>query len=731
MESKGFAIRCPHCQEWNVVDDHPRNRVVTDRNELGQILEGLHAANANSRRLTFIHDKLFRCKSPHWICPASYEAFICTGVDKILEYANCTRSWSFPRGFRLFKADMIDRWDNPGEELYYGVLVNTQPIIRRREILLESLVDPRLIRHLITALCLELRSPLVLYVTNVFYPKGLSVPRTYWTPIEPNLAASDGHSMFYNGFCGTCRRMQWGNALKFITDKTAVKPNECPFTASEVSQCSTTLLHIPCKVHDWSHCPYFIEKCADTGPCYNSDLELVQRVAEKWHSEATLRSEVQDRCKAGFARAAFSIAVHDHLVGVAIAGQVFTSPDELNAVEDFVTSKVVGALKGQSWASLQTEVGAIKEEERILIGCELSARRGSGSRFLITPEDLKHKAELVRTNVEEFENIAEANYRVYRARSESAFRQELLGFIESHNNEADFFDTNAMKHVLERMRRFWAFKMALFIRYSFSDLSLSTVAQTCLGETKAFGIAGHYETKVLMKEQPTLPRIYLHRTARGVSYAQHFEELAREIEKIVRGIGITISESVPLAMIFIPHFQEVYTFVFAVRDPEGIHESAHRHPGEVSILCQDAMFETCTEVLRAFFNLKAFADRREIDLHKSFRLTLRKIDSTIQDIKTVAGQLDVVLRDDVEENLSKIPDIVQRAVNTPGMPADLPIEFEVLSQLAVDWAGKISKSREILKRSCVNNLDAISRLVSKQESATGEGARCNVGLKES
>jgi len=306
-----------------------------------------------------------------------------------------------------------------------------------------------------------------------------------------------------------------------------------------------------------------------------------------------------------------------------------------------------------------------------LVGQELKNRKERQKTVFLTDEtQMRQKIERLLPNLDRLEKSAESHYRDLRVRSEFAFRQELLKFIENQRSQKNFFE-NQVSYVLNRMQNFWAFKGAYLLNYSPETEEVSTIAVSILGEANAFGFPGinGHNLKIQLEEFHPCP--YLHfRGHKPHSVSSPLNQAIPMIEKIVdknNGTKLTITTGDCEFLVVIPTIRGVYTFVFAVRDQREVSSLEHLRPGSISDLCQDMIFETCGEIVGEFHNVREFVERdKQIQIKCLETLNQRIKEET----KTVSLPLDLLLesmlqddniesiKGDLREVAKRLPDIV-------------------------------------------------------------------------
>ena len=96
-------------------------------------------------------------------------------------------------------------------------------------------------------------------------------------------------------------------------------------------------------------------------------------------------------------------------------------------------------------------------------------------RFCIDESQFKKKAESIVENANRIADIANARYREIRYRSESLFKEELVGRIDINRESKDFFKQSVLT-ILPRMREFWSFQAVYLTSYEMLSKQLSVLA---------------------------------------------------------------------------------------------------------------------------------------------------------------------------------------------------------------------------------------------------------------
>jgi signal transduction histidine kinase len=310
---------------------------------------------------------------------------------------------------------------------------------------------------------------------------------------------------------------------------------------------------------------------------------------------------VRHICPAGFTEIGFPIIVHDHVVGLAMTGQLFSEKREIANVSDFVAQ----------WKIFEGCENKLEKAKQELVAEETQLAKEKKSRFLVTETRIREIADLLGPNIERLSELGNSRYRDFRRGSEAAFRHELLGFIQNRKRETDFFHKH-LSHLLERMRTFWAFDAVYLLDYSFKtkDMCMTAFSHK-YRRAKYFGIPGKKEAGADVTYYQMHPCSYLH--IQGNDVPRHnplLTDLLPIFEKTRRDLELEVPEGKSYFFVLIPFLEEVYAFALAVRDPDAVSCLQQREKEHVSELCQEAILGTCIEVIHAFGDVTSFLELR-------------------------------------------------------------------------------------------------------------------------
>ena len=314
MSNTGFSIRCPHCFEWSDwPDGDPRTYVLESEDDRQDIIDRLCEDPQ-----AFADHRMLRCQSPGGDCPAPFEAFICPDRDSAHAFVERIPTWALRRAFRLYETDHRSRWKK-----YSAVIFCTKPVPRQRHLELEKLLDRELLSRAIVGMAEELQAPVTVYAAKYFEVDEEA--HKYWIPVEAYSPNTPHIPPRYNLFCEVCRQATIDRLLADFDH--AVSPEACPVGFGRDGFCAGG--EAACKKGDWNHCPAFLDARNKHGLCYSSDQRIIGELERKW-DEGQLKAPRTERwyCWAGFREIAVPIVVHDHLIAVAMSGQII--PDKHN-----------------------------------------------------------------------------------------------------------------------------------------------------------------------------------------------------------------------------------------------------------------------------------------------------------------------------------------------------------------------------------------------------------------
>lgn len=646
MADTGFAIRCPHCQQWNIWKDTLPEKVSLDsKGELKKILKQLTYTNEceldkNTLFNSFNHQKLFQCQSPRWVCPTSFEAFICRSKNNLLDFLDIDKPSSLTRSFELYELDRKTRWEE-----YYGILFCTQSIPRLRFTELDQLMERELLRRLILGVGHEIEAPVTFYALN-FFEKEPGKPLEYWMPIESYSRKREWVPSRYNPLCRAFRDLVTGQLTKkFEKEKRSVKNCLLKFGGiGGEKKCANRDATCMQKPKDWNHCPAFIKQREKQCPCYHSDQEAIKDVVRQWQVNGS-KAGVEYNCYLGFSEAAFPIIVYGHLIGVVITGQKLNNSQEIADIKDFVNGKSKFDKRGKPWEFLQSHVKEIEEaKDKLLSKKHIRQNKPSTT-------------DALNKNIERIKTTAEARYRDHRGKSEAAFREEILTFIRTYKGEDDFFDKR-LQRVLEKMWKFWAFHGAYFGRYSLKTEEISAVAySTTYGDENSFGLPGKKLGSAKLDRTEIHPCKYLYRKGKDYLGKNPFlKEFIPIFEKAMKDEDLRVPKGKCYYIVPISFIDEVYVFVFTVRNEKAVLLPPSLDPAGVSELGQDEILETCVRTAYEFRENRIVVEKRaELNFTKKLgnlvHTNSNRLFSTIGKLEVISENYEGDFERELEDSL--------------------------------------------------------------------------------
>ena len=619
MTRSGFAIRCPHCLEWNRWDLDPVAVALESEEELRGILEGLRKAPQG-----FSHPKLLRCGQPHWACPARFEAFVCKNEADALRFVEIPEAWSVKRDFRLYRTDRRTRWDP-----YCGILFSTQPVVRQRDIVLDHLLDPELLSRALLGASIEVGAPVTVYAAKVI--DGSQGRRTCWVPIE---AYSQKREILvpprYNAFCHLCRKTVMANLARRFTGTD--RADKCAERALPAGACAGR--DLLCEGEDWRACPQFLEMRDRECPCYKSDCGIIGEVERRWRAGSRLEKGLVRKCWAGFTEICFPLVVHDHLVGALMSGQFVLGEQDLCPVNELV----------EGFPILKSVQGRLKELREVLLGRRKprTEEEEYARTFRVSRRSLSARIPLFRRHVDLLQSVATSRYRNIRARSEQVFKQELLGRIEYITKERDFFRGPVLE-ILERMREFWAFKAVYLLVCPHETEDLYLVGLSAPNRSIQFGHPGRRIAPAgpIRRQKHPLPFLY-DTSRRAVPHSPWVQRILDCFRDAVKDPELGLSKGRCYFNVLAPFTGHVYAFVFAVRDESAVSPLRPRDRGGVSELCQEVILGTCTDVVQRFGEVW-FRQVRERAWREFSRLASHRIGNQVNAVGTLLDVLSTEL----------------------------------------------------------------------------------------
>jgi signal transduction histidine kinase len=433
-----FVINCPWCRE---------DSKFTVDNLNQALIPPLHVNLDADGVFEEVEKKcpLFGCKNSD--CWAPFQAMIAKGLEnaKTVEKLASRVAWSSPRRFRLAKDREGARYDD-----VYGVLFNRQPLPRRKEIHLSSLVDVPIIAKFLSAHAWRFGGPVTL-----FEAWATDVGRKlYWIPVQP-LGPPDlqspvpiGTSHKYRPECRECRRVFEAKALEALRTDGRIGEN-CP----HFDRCPAMRA---CLNEPWpsanisDRCLRWLELREQDNPCWQSDLKIIDEMVNGlMKGDVSPMEPYRAKCWTRYLEICFPLLVHDHLVGAVMIGQ-FDTDESPRRAETFAAHEAEWQLsrsgQGQSGPLLAGHLDALRQalEESYAPNARAQALTGEQNRDI--REDVRNLAVLTGER-----------YLRHRDLLESAFRSELAGTLTLRLLKRQAFG-DLLPWLLRRMRDFWAFE---------------------------------------------------------------------------------------------------------------------------------------------------------------------------------------------------------------------------------------------------------------------------------
>jgi two-component sensor histidine kinase len=637
----GFALFCPHCKAVIKRDIDPEKYAINSGEEFKLILDSLNKSDEQKKNDIIKDIKLYRCSSPRLICPQSAEAIICKSETDTIEYLKKISSycWLPPRAFRLYKGHYQSRYDG-----YFGIVFNALSIPRQKNIELEQIINTHILSRLLLGIGVEIEGPLTVYSANIFFPKN-NKPVVHWLPVEGY--SKEGELLappHYNEFCKISREIIIKQLIREF-NLNSVGIDNCPISYSINGMCAGK--QAACIRKDWNRCPAFINRRSESCPCYASDINAIEKVIKRWTSFLENRSDACCyRCNANLQEIAFPIEVHNHLLGVALSGQVFNTKNEIINIDKHV--KKWNLLKGY------------EEELNTAINKELAPKKRDEPIFMIDNASFSNRVKKLKDNCEIISKHINSLYNYFRSRIEMAFRNEVLGFIGNHKVEFDFY-TNSIMHILYRMRVFWAFKASYLFKYSLDTNKILLLGQSNKEETlHSFDLLDTIEFRQEYIAPHPTPLLYRRGEYHNYKYNSFIYSILSMFEKALDNpdIGIPIGDIYFFTII--PASREVYIFIFAARDQNNVSHFECLNPGSISELCQDSILETCSQIVYEFADLQRTSEQ---NWQEYSALTAHRIGNEINSVDMLMNVLaEDILKDPKWSEKDKEINVMQRCI---------------------------------------------------------------------
>ncbi len=543
-------------------------------------------------------------------------------------------------------------------------------------------MDRELLSRLLTGMSTEINAPLTLFSAAAF-PDSVNPQSTsdavHWIPVEVYSNERQLVPPRFSRFCKVCREI----SMKHVTQQfymthprqecptldTCIKSNEgrapcrerhfdvnrctnvqyqtyprCECPRLDGDQCKGRDGRAPCREQefDLNQCPEVLELRKKECVCYHSDISVIESLVEKWKKNAVLESGERRRCHAGFTEIAFPIEVHGHLLAVVMTGQVIHSKDDLVSTSELVKSCQIGPIKSE-WLALASNICDIDEARFMLLGTELVAKQTSVQTvFLLEPEQLEQRIKDLRPNIERLRQAAESRYGNYRAKLETAFRSELLGYVTRQGARDDFISEH-LPHVVARMGGFWGFNAVCLLRLRPHAQSSKL---SCLGVIPTTANCQDLNTTLsgptVSAAVDALPEVstlhvcpYFYRRKDNIVEDLWLSPFLPAFRQVADQIDPSDDPRARRFLVCVPDLGDIYIYIFAGRMDATLSTlRSEQFPG-VSDTCQDAIFEACTDLTHRLSSvLLAQTDRRRV------RYAQVTIETAKKDFETLSDTVD-------------------------------------------------------------------------------------------
>ena len=579
MTDSGFSIRCPHCLDWSDWNIDPGQVAVCSEDEFRSVLAGKENG-ANGVTQT----QLLRCQQPSWRCPVPFEAVVCRSEVDALKFVQIPAAWSLRRDFRLYRQDHVSRWDN-----YFGILFCVRPVARQRHIEMVRLLDEELLRRTLVGLAKELGSPVTVYVANAFETRRKT--EIVWVPIESYTHRVRYVPEAYNPLCELCRNEMLQALLNRFEQQ--VSPEKCPESLGKRTKCGGR--DAKCLESAWNECPAFLRAREKLHMCYWSDLKLIRKVLERWQKNA-YDGPTGDQCWAGLTEIALPIIVHDHLVAVLMTGQLVVDHSPLIAVADIMEKSPRLATQEARLVGIRNALMGTRPE---------TSEEMLAARFRIDKEAYRHLTEQAETNARRLSRAGTVAYRNLRYRSESIFKEEILGRLAKEEKPTDL--GAALIPILERFKEFWAFdaiylvvscrKVGDFSVIAFSsefDAKSFTPGSKPLGQVRSEYLQEHPLPFLFDRDNPEHP------------WNPHADEIVQVFQDVAKDPELCIPPERFVFGVLVPYADHLFAVVLTQRDKGSISPLPPRIADNISEVCQEAILDTSTAVIERMGHLGWF-----------------------------------------------------------------------------------------------------------------------------
>jgi hypothetical protein len=644
-EQVGYSIQCPGCFEWADFELSLEDRVFENINELNGFLSKVDTSTVN--------DKIFKCHSEDWACPAPFQAVIYKGPFLKREDIIIPNSWMDPYTFRLrSKKNHVDYVGG-----YHVVLFCTHKIKRLPDIQLEHLLDLDLLSKAIHGICAHVNGPVTIYAARVLDGVGgVKLPGNWlssdtykdkvcWLPVE---TYNDNNKnpllpQHYNPYCAAKRQIFY----EHITETSSIN----------WSKQKDLNLQLGFLLERW--------KCDS---CYWSDWNAIAKIRNAWNKNKSKETHVY-KCTSSFCERAIPIIVHDHLVGVAFTGQTFDKEHVVNGLNPEKDLGFIGKYISEQKINMAQEMDNIrcKDYERYIKSAEEGGRKAlkqlneakrslfgsERGKFNLDSARLDKRAGTLRENVEKIQKIANTRYLHLRTMTESFFRREILQTIRKEYHEKE--KKQCVENVLNRMREFWIFEAAVAIHFHYDEKEKElrqkfyTSPATMTKKGSLNTNEGHQGAIQTWLEHP-YPFHYLYKPEETMGMPPLVDSLMKKFEGFKLCADkkeYTMKDHSKKLFVAIPVYTEIWLFIFIERDKSATSPlRAECYVSSISPLCQESMRETCIEVAHEFvkadmgLELKKRLARQQKELQDD-QLTQNKIGSEINAPTIPSGPIEI------------------------------------------------------------------------------------------
>jgi signal transduction histidine kinase len=561
--ARQFSIQCPHCLLWSTEPGSISEWFVPPT-ELPLVLGAIRDKKD--------HPKLIRCRHRAYECVAPYQGFVCQTLAEANDAVRLLgkelrNTWSPTLLVRPRCYPEAQSPSHPG----YVVCCFTEAVRREPEICLTQLLDRVLLSKMVAGFQAELGGPVTFFEGRV--AKDDEVP--HWRPIEAFTPEEGSTPSSYSPFCKLCREVT-EPARNALIDRLTMA---CPRRPDGTIGCGEEACPaVTGRSEAWTRCPEFLSGRLKVCACYSSDKALLDEVTRSWQGGSDQR-EYEGRCWANLVECAVPVVVHDHLLAVAMTGQMLIPGDQLPDVETLVT-------KHPALAGYVNELHGIKKDlQNAQDMMELGSPAPEAWRWVLVSnkQELRRRVEAFSRDVAHVADAAYMRYQQLRLRSEQLFRTYLFGLMDTLARDSIGIEA-LVPTLLDEMRRFWAIKRAFLLAGSDIDEGLRQVGQDGGSNPEADGVK--WAITLDNWAEPRL--IYFSRSSPADREQTSLVTLAQQL---LQNPGPQWALGV-----LIPAGMRRLLFVFAGRHQNKISRLPSRHRAEVSLFARSLILDTCKMV---------------------------------------------------------------------------------------------------------------------------------------